>query len=78
MKYHHTLSFDYPENIHSHMIAPEQVGKDVLDENFKYYDKSLKFFNRLIHFVFMILVFPITWIKSHSFEIKFLTLLTAS
>ncbi len=63
MKYHHTLSFDYPENIHGHMIAPEQVGKDVLDENFKYYDKSLKFFNRLIHFVFMILIFPITWIR---------------
>ena len=62
-KYRHTLSFDYPDDIHGHMIDPKQTRNEVLDENFKYYDKKLKFFNRLIHFLFMILIFPITWIR---------------
>ena len=37
MKYRHNLQYDYPEDLHGHMIDPKQVRKDTLDKNFKYY-----------------------------------------
>ena len=37
MKYRHNLKYDYPDNIHGHMIAPKQVRKDNLDKNYPYY-----------------------------------------
>lgn len=65
MKYKHGLHFDYPKDIHAHMISPEQVRNDVLDENFPYYDKSkkMRFIQTLFQFVFLILVFPANYLR---------------
>lgn len=65
MKYKHGLHFDYPDDIHGHMIAPEQVRDEKLDENFKFYDKSkkLRFLQNLLQFVFLILVFPVNYFR---------------
>lgn len=65
MKYKHGLHFEYPEDIHGHMISPKQVRDDKLDGNFKFYDKSkgLRFLQNLLQFVFLILVFPVNYIR---------------
>lgn len=65
MKYHHNLHFDYPEKLDGHMIAPEQVGHDVLDANFKYYDKSkwLRFKQWGLNLAFVILVYWVNYVR---------------
>lgn len=37
MKYHHGLHYDYPSDVHGHMIDPKQTRKDTLDKNYPYY-----------------------------------------
>lgn len=65
MKYKHGLHFEYPNDIHGHMIAPEQVRNDPLDGNFKFYDKrkAFRFKQWLLQLVFIILVFPVNYFR---------------
>lgn len=66
MKYKHGLKFDYPKDIHGHMISPKQVRNDKLDENFNYYNKSKWFrFKQWLFqvFVFICLVFPVNYLR---------------
>ena len=43
MKYKHGLYFDYPEDLHAHMISPKQVRDVALDGKFPYYNKGFWF-----------------------------------
>ena len=57
MKYHHGLHYDYPEDVHGHMIAPKQVRKDTLDKNFPYYRHDFWYnFARVLMEIFFIVV----------------------
>lgn len=40
MKYHHGLHYDYPSDIHGHMIDPKQTRKDTLNKEYPYYRKD--------------------------------------
>ena len=40
MKYHHGLHYEYPSDVHGHMIDPKQTRKDTLNKDFKYYRKD--------------------------------------
>lgn len=52
MKYKVKLHYDYPTDIHQHMIDPPQVRKNDLDKNFAYYDTSKWYkFKRFIWFI---------------------------
>lgn len=65
MKYHHGLHFDYPNDIHGHMISPEQVRDESLDGNFPFYStsKKLRFKQCLMQLLFLILVFPVNYFR---------------
>ena len=65
MKYRHGLKFDYPEDVHAHMISPKQVRDDKLDAEFPYYDKSfkLRFVQFFLQLFMIIVVFPINFFK---------------
>ena len=55
MKYRHNLQYDYPEDLHGHMIDPKQVRKDKLDKNYPYYRKDF-FYNLGRIFIEIILI----------------------
>lgn len=55
MKYRHDLQYDYPSDIHGHMIDPKQVRKDTLDKNYPYYRKDF-FYNLGRIFIEIILI----------------------
>lgn len=65
MKYKHGLFFEYPKDIHGHMISPKQVRDEKLDGDFPYYDKSfkLRFLQVLLQIVLVILVFPVNFFR---------------
>lgn len=65
MKYKHGLHFDYPNDIHGHMISPAQVRNEKLDKDFPFYDKRKKttFLQTLFQLVFLILVFPVNYLR---------------
>lgn len=55
MKYHHGLKYDYPEDIHGHMIDPKQTRKDTLNKDFPYYRKDFwyNFGRAIVEFIIM-------------------------
>ena len=65
MKYHHGLKYDYPKDIHGHMIDPKQVRKDTLDKNFPYYrhDFWYNFARVLIEFIIIVIGTPFIFLK---------------
>lgn len=65
MKYKHGLSFEYPEDIHGHMISPKQVRDENFDENFPYYDSRFWFrvLQVLLQIVMILIVFPVNYFR---------------
>ena len=65
MKYKHGLHFEYPKDIHGHMIDPEQVNEEELTKDYPFYDKSkkLRFLQNMLQFLFLILVFPVNYFR---------------
>ena len=55
MKYHHGLDYDYPKDVHGHMIDPKQTRKDTLNKDFPYYRKDFwyNFARAIIEFIIM-------------------------
>lgn len=57
MKYKVDLQFDYPENIHAHMIDPPQTHKNDLDSKYAYYNTSKWYkFKRSMMQLFMLTI----------------------
>ena len=65
MKYKHGLYFEYPEDVHAHMISPKQVRDENLDGNFPYYNKNFWFrvVQVLVQIVMVIIVFPMNYFR---------------
>lgn len=61
MKYKHGLHYDYPEDVHGHMIAPKQSRKDNLNKDYPYYGHTFwhKFVNVLIEIFFIVIAVPV-------------------
>lgn len=65
MKYRHELKYDYPEDLHGHMIDPKQTRKDTLDKNYPYYrhDFFYNFARVLIEIVLIVVGIPFVFFK---------------
>ena len=65
MKYKHGLYFDYPEDLHAHMISPKQVRDVALDGKFPYYNKGFWFrvLQVLVQIVMILIVFPANYFR---------------
>ena len=65
MKYRHGLHYEYPTDLHGHMIDPKQVRKDTLNKNYPYYRKDF-FYNLgrvFIELILIIVGIPFVWFK---------------
>lgn len=65
MKYRHSLKYDYPEDLHGHMIDPKQVWKDRLDKNYRYYrhDFFYNFLRVMIEIILIVIGIPFVFLK---------------
>ena len=65
MKYVHGLKFDYPSEYDQHMIAPKQTRDVKFTTDYPYYNKNFffRFLQTLMQILFVIIVFPVNWIR---------------